>query len=133
MCITKKARQRRLIMVFLLLSVSILVFVACGTSGPVVIEKNTVHMSDADFTQSSITISKGGSITLINDSVIAHIIQNGQWKDGVVQKKIESGAPAVNVTFNSNDSHSIGPFNTSGIFNLYCSVHAEMNFTVIAQ
>ncbi|TMC19525.1 MAG: hypothetical protein E6J34_15145 [Chloroflexi bacterium] len=105
MCITKKARQRRLIMVFLLLSVSILVFVACGTSGPVVIEKNTVHMSDADFTQSSI----------------------------VVQKKIESGAPAVNVTFNSNDSHSIGPFNTSGIFNLYCSVHAEMNFTVIVQ
>jgi len=104
---------------------------ACGIydeantpSGP------TVHMGGAVFLQTSITISKGQSIDLIDDVAVEHIITNGTWKGTAPVLKAESGAPAVNVTFNGNDSNTIGPFNTSGTFLLLCTVHQGMNLTV---
>ncbi len=90
----------------------------------------TVHMGGANFLQPSITISKGQSINLIDDVAVEHIIKNGTWNGGSMVLKAESGAPTVNVTFNGNDSNSIGPFNTSGTFKLLCTVHQGMNLTV---
>ena len=90
----------------------------------------TVHMGGANFLQPSITISKGQSINLIDDVAVQHIIKNGTWNGGSMNLTAESGAPSVNVTFNGNDSGSIGPFNTSGTFKLLCTVHQGMNLTV---
>lgn len=90
----------------------------------------TVHMGGANFLQPSITISKGQSINLIDDVAVVHIIKNGTWNGNNQVLKAESGAPTVNVTFNGNDSNSIGPFNTSGTFKLLCTVHPAMNLTV---
>src|SRR5947209_7221257 len=90
----------------------------------------TVHMGGANFLQSSIKISKGQSINLIDDVAVEHIIKNGTWNGGSMVLKSESGAPNVNVTLNGNDSSSIGPFNTSGTFQLLCTVHQGMNLTV---
>lgn len=90
----------------------------------------TVHMGGANFLQPTITISKGQSIDLIDDVAVEHIIKNGTWHGGSMDLKAESGAPTVNVTLNGNDSSTIGPFNTSGKFELLCTVHQGMNLTV---
>jgi plastocyanin len=94
----------------------------------------TVHMCGNNFVQTSITISKGQSLTLVDDASSTHIIANGNWVNGSAQPKQESGAPVVNnLQFNGNDSKTIGPFNTADTFHLYCTVHQGMNLTVIVQ
>ncbi len=92
-----------------------------------------VHMAGASFLQSSINIKKGDMLTLIDDSSAQHIIQNGTWVGSTPKPGTESGAPTVNVTLNGNDSATIGPFNTAGTFQLYCTIHLGMNLTVIVQ
>lgn len=126
-------KKLMIIAAFFLLGASTIMIAACQESSQDRGEKNTVHMSDVDFEQASITIDKGGSLTLINDSSVLHILQNGVWENGTSQQKIESGAPSINVTINSNSSQSIGPFNAPGTFHLYCTVHAGMNLTVVVQ
>ncbi len=98
-----------------------------GTSGP------EAHMGSATFVQSSVTINKGDSLTLVDDVAVEHIIKNGSWNGTTQQPATESGAPSVNITFNGNDSAPIGPFNTSGTFRLYCTIHLGMNLTVVVK
>jgi plastocyanin len=98
-----------------------------GSSGP------TVHMGNANFVQSTITISKGQSIDVIDDVSVEHILKNGTWQNGNQMLKQEAGAPTVNVTFNGGDSNTIGPFNTAGKFQILCTIHAGMNLTVTVQ
>jgi plastocyanin len=93
----------------------------------------TVHMGGASFLVSSINIKKGDMLTLVDDSSAEHIIKNGTWNGNTPQSKTEPGAPTVNVTFNGNDSSTIGPFNTAGTFQLYCTIHPGMNLTVNVQ
>lgn len=125
--------SKKLFAGFALLAILATLLAACsihdtaGPSGP------TVHMGNANFTQTSITISKGQSITLIDDVAVEHIITNGQWKNGQPVTSKESGAPSYNATFNGNDSSTLGPFTTSGTFQYYCTIHPGMNLTVIVQ
>jgi plastocyanin len=98
-----------------------------GASGP------TVHMGNANFLQSTITISKGQSIDVIDDVSVEHILKNGTWNGGTQELKTESGAPTIDVTFNGGDSASIGPFNTAGQFEILCTLHPGMNLTVTVQ
>jgi plastocyanin len=94
---------------------------------------SAVHMGDTIFVQSTVTIKKGGSINLIDDSATPHIIENGTWDNGNAKPGKEKGAPTVQVQFQGNDTHLIGPFNTSGTFQLYCTIHPNMNLTVTVQ
>jgi plastocyanin len=94
---------------------------------------NTVHLGASNFDQSSITIAKGSSLTLVDDVNVVHIINTGSWVNNVATPMQEAGAPTVNVTFNGSDTHVIGPFNTAGTYHLYCTVHPGMNLTVIVQ
>jgi plastocyanin len=95
----------------------------------------SVHMGPTTFLQPSITISKGSSLNLIDDVPVLHIIGNGSWVNNVTKPAIEPGAPVVNNVQISSAGQSIvvGPFNTAGTFHLYCSVHPNMNLTVIVQ
>jgi plastocyanin len=93
----------------------------------------TVHMGATDFLQPSITIHKGDSLTLVDDATSTHIIKNGTWVNGVAKPHKEPGAPTVNQTYTGNDSASIGPFNTPGTYQLYCTIHPQMNLTVIVK
>jgi plastocyanin len=90
-------------------------------------------MGDTNFLQSSVTISKGGKVTLIDDASVVHIIQNGSWDNGAAKPAKEAGAPTVQVNFQGNDTHDIGPFNTAGTFHVYCTVHPGMNLTITVQ
>ena len=94
-----------------------------------------VHMGETTFLQPSVTISKGSSLNLIDDVPVLHIIGNGSWVNNVTKPAIEPGAPVVNNVQISSAGQSIvvGPFNTAGTFHLYCSVHLNMNLTVIVQ
>src|SRR5579864_5858754 len=95
---------------------------------------NTVHMNDTDFDQSSITIKKGTSLTVVDDSAAVHVIENGTWdSNGTPKPNKENGVPVVDVQMNGGDSKTFGPFNTAGMFQLYCTVHNGMNLTVIVK
>nr|HET6903461.1 plastocyanin/azurin family copper-binding protein [Ktedonobacteraceae bacterium] len=93
----------------------------------------TVHMSGANFVQSSVTLKKGDKLNLVDDAASPHVIVNGSWINGTAKPSVESGAPTVNASFNGNDSGSIGPFTTSGTFHVYCTIHQNMNLKIIVQ
>ena len=124
--------MKKLIIGFVVLSLVTILVVACGGSSGGS-GSTDVHMSSTTFTQSSVTISKGSSLNLVDDAGVVHIIQNGSWDNGTPKPATESGAPTVNVQFQGNDSHMVGPFNTAGTYHLYCTVHSGMNLTVIVQ
>ncbi len=93
----------------------------------------TVHMTTNNFAQSSVTVSKGCTLTLTDDASVTHIIGNGSWVNGNAEPKQEPGAPTVSMTFNGNDTQSTPAWTTAGTYHLYCSVHPGMNLTVTVQ
>src|SRR6266567_4432834 len=119
--------------VVVLVVVTVLVVACGGNAGGG--SSTDVHMGQTTFTQSSITISKGSSINLINDTAVTHIIANGTWEKNTAQPGAEPGAPTVNnLQFTTaNQSQTIGPFTTAGTFHLYCIVHPGMNLAVTVQ
>jgi plastocyanin len=129
--------MKKLIAIFVALSVvTVLTAASCGGSGGGGAGAATgVHMGETTFLQPSVTISKGSSLNLIDDVPVLHIIGNGSWVNSVMKPARESGAPVVNnLQFNAaGQSMAVGPFNTAGTFHLYCSVHLNMNLTVIVQ
>ncbi|GCE29905.1 hypothetical protein KDA_53890 [Dictyobacter alpinus] len=117
----------------LILSIVMLFSAACATgasnSGPA-----TIHLTDQNFAQASITVNKGSSLTVIDDTATPHTISNGSWSGADAKPAQEKGAPTVSgLQFNGHDTQSIGPFATAGTYHLYCSIHQGMNLTVIVQ
>jgi len=106
---------------------------ACGIKDLSTASGPSVHMSGTNFVQNSVTIQKGDMLNLIDDAASTHIIVNGSWINGTAKPAIEPGAPTVNQQYVGNDSAPIGPFNTAGTFHLYCTIHQNMNLTVIVQ
>ena len=128
--------MKKIIVSLVLIGIATILFVACsGIAGDSSSsDPNTVHMTDSTFGKSSITIAKGSKLTLISDTSQAHIINNGTWgSDGLPHPKVELGAPNVDATFQDNTPQSFGPFNTPGTFHLYCTIHSDMNLTVIVK
>jgi plastocyanin len=131
--------MKKSMIVWLIGGMLVVLLTACaGTTGPTsssAASGTTVHMGQTSFVQSSITISKGSSFTLVNDTSSVHIISNGSWVNSTPQQKQEPGAPTVNqVQFsNSGQSQVIGPFTTAGTYHFYCKVHPNMNLTVVVQ
>jgi plastocyanin len=136
---------KKVVSIFLLCCAIALILVACGNSDPDSIggsgnsspdvgSGNTVHMNNMDFLQSSITIHRGESITLVADTFAPHRIANGTWQNGEAKPAKEPGAPELNgVMIDGNSSSTLGPFTTAGTFQLYCSIHPGMNLMVIVQ
>jgi plastocyanin len=72
-------------------------------------------------------------LTLVDDVNVPHLLKNGSWVNGNQVPKQESGAPSVNVTFTGNDTHKIGPFNTAGTYHIFCTIHQNMNLTIVVK
>lgn len=130
--------MKKIVAIFALLALLSVFVVACGggNSGSTsTTNSNTVNLASNTFSPDSITIKKGESLTLTNQTGTTHIISNGSWNGNTPAPKTESGAPvASNMMFSSaNQSQTIGPFNTAGTFHYYCSVHPGMNLTVTVQ
>ncbi len=93
--------------------------------------QNSVHLHATSFEPSSMSIKKGETITLVNDTMEVHIIENGRWDANETERPgKEPGAPGVDIQVGGNENVTIGPFNTPGTFWLYCTVHPGMNLTV---
>jgi plastocyanin len=92
-----------------------------------------VHLGVSNFEQSSVTISKGSKLLLIDDGHFPHILQNGSWDNNSPHPSREPGAPIVQDVDVNGNSVEIGPFNTAGTFHLYCTIHPGMNLTIIVQ
>ena len=93
-----------------------------------------VHMGMQSFLQSSVTIKKGDSLNLVNDASDIHLISLGQWVNGSPKPETEPGAPQVHgLEFTGQASHLVGPWNTPGTYHLYCTIHQNMQLTVIVQ
>jgi plastocyanin len=93
----------------------------------------TVHMSAGNFSQPSVTLSKGSKLLLVDDVSVLHILANGSWQNGAAKPASEPGAPTVNNVQVNGNSTEIGPFATAGTYHIYCTVHQGMNLTVIVQ
>jgi len=118
--------------VFSLLGLALftILFSACRIIDANALPKNTqVGMTASDFAQKTVTIKKGQSLTLVDQTPTTHTITNGKWNGATQQPAKEPGAPTVNVTVSSG-SANIGPFNTAGTFDIYCTIHQGMNLTV---
>jgi plastocyanin len=141
--ILREKDMKRFLITFALLSILTLMVAACSRDTPAPPSNSgggggggggaTVHMGDTNFIQTSITLNKGDSLTLVDDSAIVHIIGNGSWDGSNAKPAKEDGAPTVSQMFNGNDTKTVGPFTTAGTFHLYCSVHPGMNLTVTVQ
>jgi plastocyanin len=121
--------------ILIISSLIVLLLAACNTAegtnpAPHTMD-NVVHMGNMQFVQSSVTIKKGESITLVADTMALHIIANGAWEQGKPHPGTKSGAVQVkDLQVAGNSSQTIGPFTMAGTFKLYCTIHAGMNLTI---
>src|SRR5260221_3175201 len=120
---------------FAALGLSCIIIVLLAACGSVSNDSNPVHMSGSRFLQSSITIKKGESITLVNDDLVgSHVIANGTWMNNTARPVREAGPPSAdNVNIGGNSSITIRPFPTAGTFQIYCTVPTGMNLTIVVQ
>ncbi len=78
----------------------------------------TVHMQSSSFSPSSVVVTRGGSVTWVNDAAVAHDItpnnpnQGGAW----TARKI---AATGGVTFTYQ-------FTESGVYDYHCTIHSGM-------
>lgn len=94
----------------------------------------TAHMSTTTFDPPSTTIQTGNSLTLVADTFAPHVISNGTWAQGTAKPGREPGAPEVTeLKIDGNGSGTIGPFTTAGTFQFYCTIHPDMNLSVVVQ
>jgi plastocyanin len=92
-----------------------------------------VHMGVDDFAQSTITISKGSKLRLVDDGPYVHVLFNGMWQNNKIHIATEPGAPTVNRLIVKGNSVEIGPFNAAGTFHIICVVHPGMNLMVVVH
>jgi plastocyanin len=93
----------------------------------------TVHVGAGNFLQSSVTISKGSKLLLVDDTSSTHDLFNGQWQNSVPVVAQEPGAPVVSNVQLKGSSIAIGPFATAGTYHIFCTIHRGMNLTIIVQ
>ncbi len=53
--------------------------------------------------------------------------------NGSQNTNAEPGAPAVNNITVNGGSLTLGPFNTADVYHVYCTIHKDMNLTIVVQ
>lgn len=93
----------------------------------------TLHVEANGFLQTSITIPKGDKLLLVSDSSEKHRFYNGIWQNGSPIIEQEPGAPVVSGDVMITNNVTIGPFNTSGTYHIFCTLHKGMELTITVQ
>jgi plastocyanin len=98
---------------------------------PTAAPPGAVGMGHEKFSEKTVTIHRGETLRFVNDSGWLHVI--GPGDDGRFGD--EAGAPALGsrgaFISESGDSFTSGPWNNPGTYHITCSLHPEMNITVI--
>jgi len=80
-----------------------------------------------------VNVAKGSSLQVVPAAPSFHNLINGSWVNGSQVPMKESGAPTVNNVQVTSSTVSIGPFTTAGTYHILCTVHPNMNLTVIVK
>ncbi|HXR64483.1 MAG TPA: hypothetical protein VN729_01055 [Ktedonobacteraceae bacterium] len=95
---------------------------------------DTVKTGTSTFEQSCVTFAKGGTLKVVQDQQSYHILDYGQWNGSTAAPQAAPpGAPAMKNLTLSGPSVSIGPFTAAGTYHIYCTVHPNMDLTVIVK
>jgi plastocyanin len=99
-----------------------------GTLAP-----GTVSLNVGSFSQTSISLAKGQSLTIIDSGAYHHNLSMGQWISGQPVLQNQPGAPTLrNKDVNGSGATVVlGPFTTAGTFYLMCSLHHNMQLKII--
>jgi len=94
---------------------------------------NTVALGVGSFSSSSISLSKGEKLTIVDSGPYHHSLSMGHWINGQPVLQNQSGAPSLtNKDVNAaGQTVMLGPFNTAGTFYLMCSLHHNMMLKII--
>jgi plastocyanin len=127
--------QKKLLFGLLGFALLTILFTSCRVVDASTLPKNPkVQLGQANFLISTISITKGQSIDLVDTVSSNHVIVNGQWVGSRQEPKKEPNAPDVNVTVSAaGQSKTVGPFATAGTYNIYCNVHQGMNLTITVK
>ncbi len=94
---------------------------------------NTVALEVGSFSQSSITLSKGANLTIVDSGAYHHNLSMGRWINGQPVLQNQPGAPSLrnkDVT-TAGQTVVLGPFNTAGTYYLICTLHHNMMLKII--
>ena len=78
-------------------------------------------------------MSKGGTLKVVPAQPSLHILDYGQWNGSSPQTATYPGAPTLKDLQLQSSNVSIGPFTTAGTFHIYCTVHPNMDLTVVVK
>jgi hypothetical protein len=89
---------------------------------------NTVALEVGSFSQTSISLTKGENLTIVDIGAYHHNLSMGRWMNGQPVIQNQPGAPSLtNKDVNAaGQTVILGPFNTAGTFYLMCSLHHNM-------
>ena len=93
----------------------------------------TVHTLATTFQEACVNVAKGSNLVVVPVAPSFHNLVNGSWVNGNQVPMKESGAPIVNNVQVTSKTVSIGPFTTAGTYHIFCTVHLNMNLTVIVK
>jgi plastocyanin len=110
---------------------------AAGILAPTVIARparapaGTVGMRHEKFSQERVTVRRGATLTFVNDSGWLHVVGPGdEGRIGTQPGSPRMGARGAFVS-ESGATFATGPWNTPGTYHITCSLHPEMNITVV--
>jgi plastocyanin len=87
-----------------------------------------VGMNHEGFTSDAVTVHRGQTLTMQNNSRFVHTV--GPGKDGHL--KDADGVPVAGAhMMETDDLYTTAQWNTAGTYSLTCSVHPEMTVKVI--
>lgn len=107
---------------------------AAGGSATGQAGRATVHLTANRFAPDIVAIHKGDRLIIVDDGPVPHTLSNGSWSaDNRPVPGVEPGAPQVNNVALNNNTVTIGPFTTPGVYHIYCTIHQGMNLTIVVQ
>ena len=140
-------KQRRVLGIFLaIFALGSIVLAGCSSQGTTIgsttttngggsgnCANGTVHTLVTTFQEACVNVAKGSKLQVVPVVNSLHILDNGSWVNGQQVPMTEAGAPTVSNVQVTAGTVSLGPFTTAGTYHIYCTVHPNMNLTVIVN
>lgn len=111
-----------------------LTLVGCGGSSTTGGASNELDMGASDFTQSSVTLSAGQALHMVDsqDSGGTHMLCIGQNGACDANPTGPSELHGPGMAFNPGTTKDI-TFSTAGTYHITCTIHPSMNVTITVQ
>ena len=140
-------KQRRVLGIFLaIFALGSILLVGCSSQGTTIgststtngggsgnCANGTVHTLVTTFQEACVNVAKGSKLQVVPVVNSLHILDNGSWVNGQQVPMTEAGAPTVSNVQVTASTISLGPFTTAGTYHIFCTVHPNMNLTVIVK